>query len=505
MANLKNGSTGSDVKKLQEALIDAGYDVGKTGADGVFGKNTLAAVKQYQKDNGLSVDGIAGKNTLGSLYATGSSSGGSSSGGNTKPTTPTTGTGAGGSNKPAGNNDGANKPTTPSAGDPAPPANPPANPTTSPGGFTYGDFSYAQWNPMDDPLIQEANTLLQNHMSNKVGDWVDPYKDKWMGYMNQYENRDPFSYDFNSDALYNQYKDQYIQQGRMAMMDTMGQAQAMTGGYGNSYAQTVGQQAYNQQLNQLNEVMPELYGMAYDRYSQEGQDMLNMYSLYKGMSEQDYNMHQDNLNNWYTQLNYLTDNYNTTYNRGYDDYLLGYNSAWDEYLTDRSEAHSEWQTQESQKFTAGENDKDREAREKENAKSYLIDLITGTGYEPTASELAAAGISKEQANAYKKAYTGDTGTGNPGNTDNKYKDIEIGSTAYNTINAEIKNVTTIAQLKSLVKKWIAMGYDPAVIDQLTADKAAELMPKPDPVLDTGSTRVGVSGGGSGVTFHATAW
>ena len=68
MANLKTGSSGSDVKKLQKALVDAGYDVGGTGVDGVFGKNTAAAVKKYQKDNGLAVDGIAGKNTLGSLY-----------------------------------------------------------------------------------------------------------------------------------------------------------------------------------------------------------------------------------------------------------------------------------------------------------------------------------------------------------------------------------------------------------------------------------------------------
>ena len=70
MANLKQGSSGSDVKKMQEALINAGYDVGSTGADGKFGKNTLAAVKQYQKDNSLAVDGIAGKNTLGKLYGT---------------------------------------------------------------------------------------------------------------------------------------------------------------------------------------------------------------------------------------------------------------------------------------------------------------------------------------------------------------------------------------------------------------------------------------------------
>ena len=67
---LRNGSTGSDVKKLQQALIDAGYDVGSSGADGIYGAKTKAAVTAYQKANGLSVDGIAGNQTLGSLYAT---------------------------------------------------------------------------------------------------------------------------------------------------------------------------------------------------------------------------------------------------------------------------------------------------------------------------------------------------------------------------------------------------------------------------------------------------
>lgn len=125
--------------------------------------------------------------------------------------------------------------------------------------------------------------------------WVDPYKDNWMGYLNQYENRGPFEFSANDDALYQQLRDQYIQQGHLAMEDTMGKAAAMTGGYGNSYAQSVGQQAFNQYLTQLNSVMPELYDMAYDRYEKEGQDILNKYSLYKGLSEQDYE-------NWYKEV-----------------------------------------------------------------------------------------------------------------------------------------------------------------------------------------------------------
>ena len=71
MANyndLSYGSRGDEVKKLQQSLVNAGYDVGSAGADGIFGDDTLNAVKKYQTDKGLDEDGIAGNNTLTSLY-----------------------------------------------------------------------------------------------------------------------------------------------------------------------------------------------------------------------------------------------------------------------------------------------------------------------------------------------------------------------------------------------------------------------------------------------------
>ncbi len=64
---LRKGSRGEEVAELQRALIQLGYDVGKTGADGVFGRKTLAAVKMFQQENGLKVDGIIGPLTYGKL------------------------------------------------------------------------------------------------------------------------------------------------------------------------------------------------------------------------------------------------------------------------------------------------------------------------------------------------------------------------------------------------------------------------------------------------------
>ena len=61
---LKRGRNGDDVKALQKALIDLGYDCGSYGADGDFGKATEQAVIQFQKDNGLDDDGEAGQDTI---------------------------------------------------------------------------------------------------------------------------------------------------------------------------------------------------------------------------------------------------------------------------------------------------------------------------------------------------------------------------------------------------------------------------------------------------------
>ena len=61
---LKLGDTGDSVRVMQEHLLKTGYDVGPDGADGDFGKNTLAALKQYQKDRNLSECGYFGQKTF---------------------------------------------------------------------------------------------------------------------------------------------------------------------------------------------------------------------------------------------------------------------------------------------------------------------------------------------------------------------------------------------------------------------------------------------------------
>ena len=60
---IRKGSRGDDVKYAQEQLLKKGYDVGRSGADGIFGNGTLEAVKSFQRDNGLNADGVVGPRT----------------------------------------------------------------------------------------------------------------------------------------------------------------------------------------------------------------------------------------------------------------------------------------------------------------------------------------------------------------------------------------------------------------------------------------------------------
>lgn len=97
--------------------------------------------------------------------------------------------------------------------------------------------------------------------------------------------RPAFSYDPASDPVYNSYAQSYQRRGRLAMRNTMGQAAALTGGYGSSYAQSVGQQQYDSYLQSLGEALPELYGMAWQRYNAEGDALKTAWELASERSE----------------------------------------------------------------------------------------------------------------------------------------------------------------------------------------------------------------------------
>lgn len=159
------------------------------------------------------------------------------------------------------------------------------------------------------------------HEAKNPGEWSGGTYGKGMDEaLQKVLNRDKFQYDINGDALYQQYKDRYIQQGKQAMMDTVGQAAALTGGYGNSYAQKAGQQAYQGYLQGLNDKVPELYQMALERYNQEGADLLNKYGLMSDQYAKEYSRYRDSVGDWQNKRDYLATLYNNERSFDYTGY-----------------------------------------------------------------------------------------------------------------------------------------------------------------------------------------
>lgn len=152
---------------------------------------------------------------------------------------------------------------------------------------------------------QQSQAALDSHLGTKPGAYQSKYQGQIEETMKKIASREPFAYNVNEDALYQQYKDRYTQMGKQAMRDTMGQAAALTGGYGNTYAQNVGQQAYGQYMQGLTDKIPELYQLALDKYDREAAEEKERYSLYKDADATDYSRWGDQVNQWNTDRSYL--------------------------------------------------------------------------------------------------------------------------------------------------------------------------------------------------------
>ena len=196
---------------------------------------------------------------------------------------------------------------------------------------------------VESEAVRQAKANLEAQAAQKPGAYQSQWQQSLNDTINKIQNREKFSYDLNGDALYQQYKDRYIQQGQQAMMDTMGQAAALTGGYGNSYAQSVGQQTYQGYLQGLNDKVPELYQLALNKYQMEGDELYNQYGLLADRENNDYGRYRDSMSDYYTERDYLTNQYNAERDYDYSKFADDRNFN---YQVDRDAiADSQWQQQ----------------------------------------------------------------------------------------------------------------------------------------------------------------
>ena len=292
-------------------------------------------------------------------------------------------------------------------------------------------FSYKDYQESD--RVKKLAERLAQLESQKPGDWTGgQYGQQMQEALDAIRKRKKFSYDLNGDALYQQYKDKYVQQGKQAMQDTMGQAAALTGGYGSTYGQAVGQQQYDAYLQQLNDVVPELYQMAYQQYQDEGDRMQQQYGMLGNLADDEYSKYRDAYNQWLTERDYAQGNADTAYDRGYNQWL----QQWNQFNTDRN-----YQL------------------EKENAdRQYQLQLEQFRWQQEQAAQAAAAA----------KSSGGGSSSGGSGGSKNAGSSSYKDTTAYSRALAYAKAGAQSRRTANLLNGFVQRG-------EITAAQAEQIM------------------------------
>ena len=251
------GSQGGAVKQLQNELNKRGYTLDE---DGIFGKKTRAAVRDYQKKNGLTmVDVIAGDETWGSLLSA---------------------------------------PTAAEQEAQAAAAAKAARPRAEVTAATAKRLQELEkgYTPSDE--VTAAQAYRDSVAALEPGAYQSRFEERLQALYDRIAGREAFDYEPEEDEAYQRYARLYAARGAAAMEDTLGKAAALTGGYGSSYAQSAGQQAYNGYLQELAALVPELRQAALAEYQQEGKALQEQYSLLHAQEKADYDRWQDEKADW---------------------------------------------------------------------------------------------------------------------------------------------------------------------------------------------------------------
>lgn len=168
-------------------------------------------------------------------------------------------------------------------------------------------------------------------------EYVNRYQQQIDNLTNEILNRDPFSYNYLEDPNYLQYREAYTRNGQRAMQDALGQLAARTGGLASSYAATASQQAYNNYMSELSDIIPELRQLAYSMYLDEGNaDRANLEML-TALEAGDYAKYQDLLAQYNTDRNFAYGMNRDSVSDAWNNIQLGYQMGRDQISDQRYE------------------------------------------------------------------------------------------------------------------------------------------------------------------------
>ena len=135
--------------------------------------------------------------------------------------------------------------------------------------------------------IQQADAYLSKSLK-QIQSGKTSFSDEIQDMMDKITNREKFSYDVDNDQLFQQALASAMNSGKQAMQDTIGQASALTGGFGSSYATSAGNQAYNAFIEDAYDNLPQYYQMAMEAYQMEGDEMYRQLGMYTDADDREY-------------------------------------------------------------------------------------------------------------------------------------------------------------------------------------------------------------------------
>ncbi len=162
-----------------------------------------------------------------------------------------------------------------------------------------------------------AQDALQQLRAQKPQGYTSKYSGQLEGILQELQGK-KFNYDLNGDAFFQSMKDTQQQLSKQAAMDTMGMAAGLTGGYGNSAAQAVANQTYQQGLLGLNDRAMDAYNLALQRFQIEKQGLKDQFGMIGQLEGQDYDRYRDTVGDFERERDYLTGRTDTEYERGYN-------------------------------------------------------------------------------------------------------------------------------------------------------------------------------------------
>ncbi len=169
---------------------------------------------------------------------------------------------------------------------------------------------------LESDAVKAAKKQTQEHLEKRPS-YTSRWEDEMAKTLQTIRGRE-FRYDVLTDPVYDSYRRAYTRKGLLAMEDTLGRASALTGGYGNSYAQSAAQESYNGYMQALTEQIPQLYQLAQARFDGQTKALQAQYDQYLQQEKADRESFDDAFDRWLSELKLLQSQQEAVSREDYD-------------------------------------------------------------------------------------------------------------------------------------------------------------------------------------------